>query len=150
MKKIRKTIDEVGNTYGKWKILSFSYKSTRGNSYWLAKCSCGREKIVQATKLRNGSSTQCLICSNTINGKLGHKPKEHLYMIQCGPYIKIGTTSNIKERLVSLRVYNPYPIRLVGFWENYGFKEKEWHTALKHLHHQGEWFMIKNAAGCEI
>jgi len=87
-------------------------------------------------------------CSSRINGKVGHKARKHLYMIQCGPYTKIGTTDNIKIRLISLQSSNPYPIKLVGFWEDYGYKEKEWHKKLNHLHHQGEWFNLNKI--CEI
>jgi hypothetical protein len=70
-------------------------------------------------------------------------------MIQCGPYVKIGTTSDIDKRLRKLIPDNPYPVKLVGLWRGEGGREEEWHSALKHLHHQGEWYKIGNAGTYE-
>lgn len=142
---------EIGNRYGKWTVVEYSHTKHvaeygrdrwSATACWKVQCSCGNTSIVEGTSLRRGTSTQCKVCSNRINGKKGHNPKKDLYMVQCGPYVKIGTTSNIKQRLVSLRVYNPYPIKLIGYWEDYGYMEKSWHESLKHLHHHGEWYKL--------
>lgn len=141
----------IGQKFNKWTVLEFSHSHPKSKNYiYKCVCNCGKEGLVSGSNLRNGKSKQCQSCSNKINGKQGHRPKKHLYMIQCGPYVKIGTTDDIKTRMISLRVYNPYPIKLVGYWENYGHKEKEWHRILKDEHHQGEWFKLGTAGHCEI
>jgi hypothetical protein len=71
-----------------------------------------------------------------------------LYMIRCGPYVKIGVTDNIQVRLISLQSANPYPIKLVGFWKDEGWREESWHLALQHCHQTGEWFKL--GGSCEI
>ena len=48
----------TGNQYGEWNVISYHGKiNNRG--YWLCKCSCGLEKLVDGMELRRGKSISC-------------------------------------------------------------------------------------------
>jgi hypothetical protein len=71
----------VGQQFGNWIVLKdlgtrqtsdvFDKRRNKYYTLWmrffLVRCKCGNEKEVQAGNLKNGSSTQCLSCSNTKN-----------------------------------------------------------------------------------
>ncbi len=52
---------EVGETFGRWRVLSrSSYRDKRGKrSYFFCLCSCGTEKEVNGSSLTSGRSTSC-------------------------------------------------------------------------------------------
>ena len=152
----KKIINELGNTYGKWTVVSFSHLSPNKSkvAYWKCVCSCGSTGTIVGTTLRQGISKQCKTCHGNKQNhyiKYNNNKGKDLYMIKCGPYIKIGTSSNVTTRLTALRSANPFPIVLVGLWKNMGHLEQTWHEALIPIHHKGEWFKPCTAAGgCEI
>jgi len=51
-------IDETGNIYGDLKVLEYSHSNT-GGAFWLCRCSCGKQKAIRGSNLRNGTSTSC-------------------------------------------------------------------------------------------
>lgn len=56
-----RAIDETGNRYGKWTVLSRA--GTRGRqAMWLCRCDCGTEKRVEGHLLRIGHTKQCMAC----------------------------------------------------------------------------------------
>lgn len=57
--KIGKVINEVGNTFGNWTVLSRAENKADGSAKWLCKCNCGTEKVVAANTLREGKSFSC-------------------------------------------------------------------------------------------
>ena len=67
-------INEIGNKYGKWTVIS-SAESQKSGALWKCKCECGEEKIVKGYHLRGGESTGCHKCScaeghlNILNNK---------------------------------------------------------------------------------
>ncbi len=64
---------EPGTTFGHWTTLKRVPKPahlTGSGAYYLCRCECGKESIVVASKLRNGSSTKCDPCSRSANGTL--------------------------------------------------------------------------------
>ena len=69
-------------------------------------------------------------------------------MFRQGPYVKIGVSDDVLQRLRSIQAANPLPVELVGHWPNEGWREELWHTELKHLHERGEWFRLVGA--CEL
>lgn len=140
--------DETGNTYGNWTVLEFSHTANNKgrNAYWKCKCVCGTITNVMASSLRTGISTQCKSChgrqqQRTLKYRQGRG--KDLYMIRCGPYIKVGVTDNIEVRLRSIQASNPIPVELIGFWKNEGWREEMWHKELEDLHVRGEWFLLK-------
>jgi hypothetical protein len=50
--------DEVGNVYGRLRVLSFAFtkpaRSLRAKAYWFCRCECGVELVVCGAKLRVG------------------------------------------------------------------------------------------------
>lgn len=53
-------IDEIGNRYGKWVVISRaeSFRRVHG-ARWLCRCDCGTECIVRGDSLRSGDSQSC-------------------------------------------------------------------------------------------
>jgi len=60
----RSLINEAGNTYGRWSVISYV-----GNSKWLCKCTCGTIKEVLVESLRSGKSKSCGCLAQEINYK---------------------------------------------------------------------------------
>ena len=79
-------------------------------------------------------------------GKIGiyklDKDKKHLYVVTCGPYMKIGCSNNPENRIKSLQASCPFPISLFTIWKDKGHLKQSWHEKLKSLHHSGEWYKI--------
>ena len=136
----------VGTKYGSWTVLSFSHiQDNRAKSaYWNCKCVCGTEKAVSGTSLRRGQSTQCKSCRGREAAaetqlKYTHN-SPHLYIVQCGEYVKIGSATDVKTRVAAIQSANPYEVSCLFIGEGLGHREKEMHDKLKNLHHRGEWF----------
>lgn len=51
--------DETGNRYHEWLVLKYAGRVTRYQHRWLCKCSCGTQRFVLASILRNGTSKSC-------------------------------------------------------------------------------------------
>jgi hypothetical protein len=83
-----------------------------------------------------------------------HKSKKHdlprsrdvkrfLYFLECGEFVKIGTTKDIKYRLKELQCGNPYDVRIICFFANKTFRDEFYiHAKLKEYRHCGEWFAL--------
>ena len=54
-----KVIDITGQYFGEWYVIKRSGSDKRGQATWLCRCSCGTERIVVGSTLRNGTSTSC-------------------------------------------------------------------------------------------
>ena len=50
---------EIGHTYGRWKVISFSHSTELSERFWLCRCECGTERAVLQATLRNGISKSC-------------------------------------------------------------------------------------------
>lgn len=70
-----------------------------------------------------------------------------VYFVECGPFVKIGITSNFAERMVAFKLHNPMPLRYLAKFlytaPVAGKKEKELHRLFRDLHHYGEWFRLE-------
>lgn len=49
----------AGKTFGKWTVLDDYIQGKDRHIRWLCKCTCGNERYVSSTKLRNGESLCC-------------------------------------------------------------------------------------------
>ena len=49
----------TGQRFGRWVALERVGATKNGQSLWLCKCDCGKQKIVHMSDLRNGSSQSC-------------------------------------------------------------------------------------------
>ena len=57
--KIGKVINEAGKTVGQWKVLARAENNKDGSARWLCKCTCGTERSVSASALREGRTLSC-------------------------------------------------------------------------------------------
>lgn len=60
-------IDLTGRRFGKWVVLGRASNGKNGNTRWLCRCDCGRERIVYGQKLRSDKSRQCKSCARREN-----------------------------------------------------------------------------------
>lgn len=74
-----KIIDLTGHKFGRLTVIKFDCVDKRG-TMWLCKCSCGKEIIVAAGKLRSGHTKSCgcyakevAVISNTTHGLRNHR-----------------------------------------------------------------------------
>lgn len=150
-------INEIGNKYGEWTVVSFSHiaNNKARNAYWNCQCSCGNNVVVCGVSLRKKTlgSKKCKVCHGRTQMrhiKYKNNSGKDLYVIQCGPYIKIGTTNNIEVRLTSLQAGSPYNMNLIALFKGAGELEEIWHQQLKAIHHKGEWFDLRKGGQCDI
>lgn len=66
--------DMTGKIYGNLTVIRFSHYDKKRNSYWLCKCSCGKEKIVRRNHLLSGGVSSCG-CQKPI--KCGNASRKH-------------------------------------------------------------------------
>jgi len=57
--KTNKRYDLTGNKYGRLVVLSRSGKNKHGQSLWLCRCDCGKEKVISSVSLKGGRSNSC-------------------------------------------------------------------------------------------
>jgi hypothetical protein len=143
---MRKTyIDLTGESNNSWTILSFSHRrEDSGNAYWLARCVCGNESIINGSMFRTNKTTQCKSCSSKQNGRKGlySKAVGDLYMIRVHDFVKIGVSSNVERRIKDLESSMPYSAELLYHGVGEAKDEEFWHSTFKHRHHRGEWFYM--------
>ncbi len=58
-----KLMDMTGQRFGKWTVLERAEDDRSPNVTWLCRCACGKEKVVQGSRLRRGGSTRCGSCA---------------------------------------------------------------------------------------
>ena len=134
----------ISQQFNKWTVQEFAGKNKTGNFLYKCVCECGNTAIVPGSNLRKGKSTQCKSCSSKINGRLGldAMAKQHLYMVGCEGFLKVGSTDNVERRVKDLRNSCPYPIEVLYIGIDEGFTEPAWHKALSEYRIHGEWFAL--------
>ena len=78
-------------------------------------------------------------------GRINTKPSwNHIYIIKCHDYYKIGYTHNVLNRLQGLQVSNPYDLELIFCKKipEAKYFEKWIHWALAKGKIRGEWFKV--------
>lgn len=75
---------------------------------------------------------------------LAYKPG-YIYIIQCLNMFKIGRTEKPKNRILTYKTENPFPIKLIGIYRssNYIDDEQILHKCYKNQRIRGEWFRLK-------
>ena len=143
--------DMIGLRFNKWTVLEYSHKHERsGNWYYLCRCDCGNTGTVKGANLRNNGSKQCKQCSGKVNGRKGiyaQNKDNDLYVINCldlnnNDLYKIGTTSNLEERLRTMSSGNPFELEVTFYAKGKGHMEEYFHNMFKHLHWKGEWYCL--------
>lgn len=59
-----KLIDLTGKRFEKWIVLRRVADNKWGQTMWLCRCDCGRERVVQGFNLRSGNSRSCKNCAS--------------------------------------------------------------------------------------
>lgn len=54
-----KTVNEIGNRYGRLTVLSREGSSKKGYATWLCQCDCGEQVVVEGRLLRSGTTCSC-------------------------------------------------------------------------------------------
>lgn len=65
-----------------------------------------------------------------------------VYFIQSGDLVKIGTSTNVHERLRTLRTMSPLPLELLAIAAGSHTEETAVHARFAHLRQHGEWFAV--------
>lgn len=83
-----KLIDIKGQRFGRLVVVErVKNKWKNHGSYWLCKCDCGKEKIVESHNLRNGSTKSCGCLNDEKRGQSnkthGQSHRERLYAVWC-------------------------------------------------------------------
>lgn len=75
---MKKKIDLTGQTFSRWTVVRHDHDK-KPHRYWLCRCSCGNEAVVQGNSLRTGTSQSCgclrrevASAVNSKHGMLGH------------------------------------------------------------------------------
>lgn len=68
-----------------------------------------------------------------------------VYFIQCGEYVKIGFTNNLKKRFQGLRISNPHDLKILAVIEGDRSKEREMHQTFHADWVRGEWYLLSSA-----
>jgi hypothetical protein len=68
---MRTLYDILGKRFGEWIVLERHGNDKNGRALWLARCSCGTEKIVVGSNLVHGHTTRCISCSNAPVAMMG-------------------------------------------------------------------------------
>ncbi len=58
-----KFVDLSGQNFNNWTVIKRVHNRYGNKTYWLCRCSCGKEKEVMGTTLTSGRSKQCRSCS---------------------------------------------------------------------------------------
>lgn len=61
--------DLTGQTFGLWQVLCQHSITNRGQTLWLCRCQCGKEKAVSGSSLRSGNRG-CRSCRHLRHGKI--------------------------------------------------------------------------------
>lgn len=59
--------DLINKKFGRWTVLKKAGYNKRGESHWLCKCDCGKEKIVKEASLLRGTSKSCGCITKELN-----------------------------------------------------------------------------------
>lgn len=71
---------------------------------------------------------------------------QYVYLIQCQQFYKIGSANNVNRRLSELSTGNPFPIKLIAFFdfEDAFFVESKLHKEFSSVRRNGEWFELSD------
>lgn len=60
--------DLTGQQFGLWIVAGYhgrkKYTGRSQANFWLVRCACGNERVVQQSSLRAGTSTRCSVCAH--------------------------------------------------------------------------------------
>ena len=93
--------ENIGKKYNKLKAVKYDHKGKYNEKYYLFKCDCGKEKVINLSNVKTGKTKSC-----GCNYKLsGYQKKYNIYEIK-NDYIIGHTTNTNKEFLIDKEDYN--------------------------------------------
>lgn len=81
VKRGRRFKDISGSKIGRFTVGRVLGRDARGEYIWVCVCECGREANVRGGNLRNGHTTQCVPCSNSIKNTTHGQSRTSEYKI---------------------------------------------------------------------
>lgn len=81
-----------------------------------------------------------------------------VYAVRSGEFVKLGTTTDLANRMLGLQCGNPITLSIIGTWPGDIRHEGEAHRRFAHLRVRGEWFsvtadllaFIEESASCKV
>lgn len=72
------------------------------------------------------------------------KPDGYVYVLEAGPFYKIGRTKDLSSRIKTLSIQLPFPVKCIAAFpcEDTAAAERELHERFSEHRANGEWFMI--------
>lgn len=116
LKKSHNFIDLTNQKFGRLTVLHF-FEIKKGTTYWLCRCNCGKEKIVNGSHLRRGNIKSCGCLQREVSSKNAKQrqfvPNKRLY----------GIWKGMKERCynqesISYYNYGKRGIKVCDEWKN--------------------------------
>lgn len=98
-----------------------------------------RAEYLRKWKERNPEKVKSYQRKRDRNKWAKRKHDEVTYFVRCNDFVKIGTTTNILDRMKTLQIGCPYELELMG---TCSLDESIIHEKFKHLHHRGEWHIL--------
>lgn len=116
--------------------------------------SCTDEKFRRRVKnaLDQFQPTQKAATTSPSAPRQGTKPTGIVYLLQAGPFYKIGKTTNFNQRLKQIKLQLPYPVTVVHTISTTEISAIEtfWHRKFAHQRTNGEWFTLNDAEVAEF
>ena len=126
--------DLINKQFGKLTVIEYNHTNKNYRSYWLCKCECGKEKIINRHSLISGRSKSCgcEIAKNSIKHNMSHERFYH-------------TWENMKSRCNYTKndYYESYGGRGIKVCERWNssfenFRDDMYESYLIHLDRHGE------------
>jgi len=131
-------LNMVGQRYVRLAVKAFSHLDDNGNSYWLCRCNCGTEKIIQRSNLLVGNAKSCGCLGREIHSKLhkvhgmSHTPEhkawgsmiERCYDVNNPRYKDYGG----RGITICKKWLEPQGIGFMNFYEDIGPKPSKRHS----------------------
>lgn len=124
---------KVGDTYGSWLVIAEPTKEKAG--YWLVRCKCNYEKLIEGYSIITGKSTQCLTCGNRQKAERIRKTGDIVAARQAwSKHRQSARERNICSEISFDEFYHISKkpcwycnhIPNSGYWENSSYR-KDWH-----------------------
>lgn len=68
-----------------------------------------------------------------------------VYFMQCGAYVKIGRSTQLRARFRELQTGNPYPMEVLAVLPGGYALERSLRSKFAELLHRGEWFHLRGS-----
>ena len=115
--------NRLGIQYGRLIVIAFAGQNKSNRIFWLCKCDCGKEIIVQGSNLQSGHTKSCgcfnrEIVSRTMSKRIGKNNPGYKNGKDCGKY-----TKEIFELKEKKRKENNYTCQNCGKTQEQNLKE---------------------------